>query len=227
MGPFRSFQIMRQKFGELRLTASAFGAYAGLLGMEHGFFETLQGNVVPHGMRIRASLSELPFPFGHEPAMTIIPNFLVTGIFAMIVGLSIVVWATAYIQKKGGGVVLFLLSVVLLLVGGGFGAITLLLTASFAAAGINKTLPWWRSHLSVNLVRFLAKAWWWCFIAALLWVPAEFAVGYLFGVKNDPRQNLTNLNLILSYPMLGLFLLTLLTGFSCEIARRSHLHESA
>ena len=106
MSAFRWFKIIRQKFGELGVTASAFGVYAGLLGMEHGFFETLQGNVVPKSVRIRAvSPWELSFPFGHEPALTLVPNLVLTGILAMIVGLSVIVWSTAFIQKKGGAVV--------------------------------------------------------------------------------------------------------------------------
>ena len=76
---------------------------------------------MPKGTRIFAvSPSELPFPFGHEPAMTIIPNLLVTGILAIIFGLFIVIWAAVFVPKKNGGAVLFLLSIILLLVGGGF-----------------------------------------------------------------------------------------------------------
>ena len=185
--------------------------------MEHGYFETLQGNAVPNGTRILAvSPSELPFPFGHEPAMTIIPNFLVTGILAIIFGLLIVIWAAVFVQKKNGGVVLFLLSIILLLVGGGFGPITLLITASVAATRIDKPLTWWRSHLAANLRRLLAKLWPWSFIAAILWVPVEFALGNIFGVKNDPK-----LNLPLCYPLLGLFTLTLITGFAHDSRDRS------
>jgi hypothetical protein len=54
------------------------------------------------------------------PAMTVIPNFLVTGVVAIIFALIILVWAAAFVQRKNGGVVLILLSIVLLLVGGGF-----------------------------------------------------------------------------------------------------------
>ena len=139
MSSLRWFEMIRQKVGELRVTAAAFGVYAGLLGFEHGFFETLQGNVVPKNVRIRAvSTWELPFPFGHEPALTLIPNLLLTGILAMIVALSVITWSTAFIQKKGGAVVLLLLSIVLFLVGGGFGPMSLLVPASLAAAGINR-----------------------------------------------------------------------------------------
>jgi len=213
-----------QSVSALRATASVFGVYAGLLGMEHGFFETLQGNVAPKGIRILAVRPPgLPFPFGHEPAMTLIPNFLVTGILAMIFGLLIVIWAAMFVQKKHGAVVLFLLSIILLLVGGGFGPITLLLIASIAAARIDEPLIWWRSHLSANARRLLANLWPSCLLAALLWVPFEFALGYLLGVKNDPKPSLTSMNLLLSYPLLVFFLLTLTTAFAHEVHRQLDL----
>jgi len=80
------------RLNTVRAAASAFGVYARNLGMEHGYFETRQGNVPPKGLKILAvSPSELPLPFGDEPAMTVIPNFLVTSIIAIIVGLSMFV----------------------------------------------------------------------------------------------------------------------------------------
>jgi hypothetical protein len=208
----------------LRATASVFGVYAGLLGMEHGFFETLQGNVAPNGIKILAvGPPGLPFPFGHEPAMTLIPNFLVTGIFAMTFGLLIIIGAAMFVQKEHGAVLLLLLSIILLLVGGGFGPITLLITASIAAARIDKPLIWWRSHLPANVRRLLAKLWPWSFIAALLWVPFEFTLGVIFGVTNDAKPSLTSMNLILSYPLLVFFILTLITGFAHEVHRQLDL----
>jgi hypothetical protein len=204
--------------GALRTTASVFGVYAGLLGMEHGFFETLQGNVAPKGIKILAvGPPGLPFPFGHEPAMTLVPNFLLTGILAMIFGLLIIIWAGMFVQKKHGAEVLFLLSIILLLVGGGFGPITLLITASVTATGIDRPLIWWQSHLPPNLKRILAKLWPWFFIGALLYVPVEFTIGYIFDVKNDAK-----LNLPLSYPLVGLFLLTLIAGFAHAVQRQIH-----
>jgi hypothetical protein len=116
--------------GAVRTTAAAFGVYAGILGMEHGYFETLQGNVAPRGLKVLAvSPSELPFPFGHEPAMTVIPNLLVTGILAILAGFAIILWSSAFLQTRHGAAILLLLSVLLLLVGGGFGPISLLITA--------------------------------------------------------------------------------------------------
>jgi hypothetical protein len=77
-------------------------------------------------------------------------------------------------------------------------------------------MSWWRRWLPVSIRRGLAKLWRPSLIAALLWVPGEFVLGIIFHLRNDPRQILTNLNLMLSYPMLGLFVLTLITGFARE-----------
>ena len=62
--------------------------------------------------------------------------------------------------------------------------------------------------------------WRWSLVAALLWVPGEFVAGQIYHLKNDHSQTLTNLNLLLSYPMLGLFALTLIAGFTHEIERQ-------
>ena len=181
----------------VRVTAAVFGVYAGLLGIEHGYFETLQGNVVPTTLKIMAvSGPGLPFPFGHEPAMTIVPNFLVTGILAILVGLSIILWSVAFVHKKHGAAVLSLLSILLLLVGGGFGPITLLITACIGAGRINKPITWWRKNLPAGPRRLLAMLWPWSLAAALGWVPIEVLLGQIFHLKNDHSQTLTNLNFL-------------------------------
>ena len=59
-------------------------------------------------------------------------------------------------------------------------------------------------------------------MAALLWVPAEFVLGYIFGVKNDPH-----LNLVLCYPLVGFFVLTLITALACEVRTRIEVHSQA
>ena len=102
---------------KLRIAASAIGIFAGLGGASHGPGEILQGNVVPSGIMIEAwpSLTAL----GGEPAMTIVPNFMVTGVLTIIFGLLVAAWAGAYVERKMGGLVLILLSTALLLVGGG------------------------------------------------------------------------------------------------------------
>src|SRR5271157_949987 len=129
----------------VKKNAVVYGDYAGILGMEHGFLEILQGNAAPRGVRIMAAGGTgLPFPFGHEPAMTVIPNFLATGIAATTVGMAIILWCAAISRRKHRTLVLLLLSVALLLVGGGFGPISLLIAACIAASGIGRPHTRWR-----------------------------------------------------------------------------------
>jgi len=100
-----------------RAAASIIGIFAGLSGASHGLGEILQGNTAPSGIMIEAwpGLTSLR----GEPAMTIVPNFIVTGVLTIIFGLIVAAWAGAFVQRKNGGLVLILLSIIMLLVGGG------------------------------------------------------------------------------------------------------------
>jgi hypothetical protein len=102
---------------KLKVAAMALGVFTGLSGASHGPGEMLQGNVAPNSIVFQAwpGLTAL----GGEPAMSIIPNFLVTGILTIIVGVLLAVWAAKFISSKYSGLVLVLLSIVMLLVGGG------------------------------------------------------------------------------------------------------------
>ncbi|MCJ7635114.1 hypothetical protein MUP77_22325 [Candidatus Bathyarchaeota archaeon] len=102
---------------KLKVAASALGIFTGLGGATHGPGEILQGNVAPSNIVFQAwpSLTAL----AGEPAMTIIPNLLVTGILTIIVGVLLAVWSAKFISTKYGGLGIILLTIVLLLVGGG------------------------------------------------------------------------------------------------------------
>lgn len=85
--------------------------------MLHGIGEVLQGSVAPNGIMIEA-WPALRVVVG-EPAMTILPNFLLTGILAIVMGIIVTIWAGKFIEHKSGGLILILLSIAMLLVGGG------------------------------------------------------------------------------------------------------------
>ena len=71
------------------VTVATFGALAGLAGLEHGIGETLQGNRAPDGIMIVSWPGSAFFRIvAGEPAMTIVPNLLVTGILAILVSLG-------------------------------------------------------------------------------------------------------------------------------------------
>jgi len=142
-----------------RAIASIYGVIVGLAGIEHGYFEILQGNVAPSGIMIDAiGPANKMWEGASERALTVIPNYFVTGIIAMIVGLIVIIWSAAFIQRKYGSLILILLSIVLLLFGGGIAPIDLAIIAGVVATRINKPLTWWRTHLPVNVRHILAKS---------------------------------------------------------------------
>jgi hypothetical protein len=74
--------------------AAAFGAGAGLLGLEHGFFEARQGSATPGGLVIHAigpPCQQHTAWHGCEPALTVIPRFRITGIAAMLLAVAVVI----------------------------------------------------------------------------------------------------------------------------------------
>jgi hypothetical protein len=162
------------------VTVSTFGALAGI---EHGIGEVLQGNVAPEGVMILSwPDSEMFEILSGEPAMTFVPNLLVTGILAILISLILLVWVTMFVERKHGGLVLILLSVVMLLVGGGFGPPIIGIIVGVAATRINAPLSWWRTHLYSGSRRFLAKVWPWSYVAGifawLLLLPGTILLDY-------------------------------------------------
>jgi len=108
-----------------RVVASIIGVIAGFIGAEHGYYEILQHSKTINGILFDAisGTSFLNLPTSQWtgwPAITLIPNFLVTGIFAILVSMVVIVWAAIFIQRKNGGLILILLSILMFLVGGGF-----------------------------------------------------------------------------------------------------------
>jgi hypothetical protein len=102
-----------------RTAVSVLGTLVGLAGVEHGVGEAVQdrgpGGVLIMSWPDAAALEVL----SGEPAMTVIPDLLVTGALAIVVGLLVTVWSIGFAHRRHGGLVLIGLSVVLLLVGGG------------------------------------------------------------------------------------------------------------
>ena len=103
-----------------KTVATWFGVVAGIAGIEHGVFEILRGSTQPQSLMIASigppCVAEEVWN-ACEPAMTVIPNFLITGILAVIFGLLVLIWSAKFIHSKRGGLVLILLSIVLIIFG--------------------------------------------------------------------------------------------------------------
>lgn len=144
----------------LRMVASSTGIVAGIAGMEHGLLETLQGNQVPAGNVIESiGAAQRFWTYGSEPAFTLIPNYFVTGIVAMIVSLLIIVWSAAFVEKKYGALVLACLSIAMFLTGGGFAPPVFAIVAIMAALFMRLKFKFLRTHCPQKLLEVLSKPW--------------------------------------------------------------------
>jgi hypothetical protein len=203
-----------------RVVASTLGVLVGLAGIDHGIFEFLQGNVAPNGIMIAAiGPAQRFWQYGEETALTVLPNFLVTGILAMIFGILVMIWSIKFIAKKYGAGILFLLGVTLFLFGGGFAPIFTTIIASLTATCINKPLRFWRAVLPNGIRNFLGKIWLavlviFVFIFVVAVITAIF--GWPMTVFFDDETALRHLY-SLGYLMVGLMLFSSLTGFAHDI----------
>lgn len=195
----------------IRVTASLLGLSAGIATVEHGYFELLQGSAQPEGLFI-ASIGppcqpELAWN-NCEPALTIIPNFEVTGALAILFGLITIIWSIFFVQRKHGGLVLILLSIGMLLFGGGIFPPLIGTTAGMTATRINKPLPSWRDHAGGSISRMLIRLYPWSLIAYLVLVFGQFITGYFF---NDFLAANMGINVLF---IIGLLLLAVLSAFA-------------
>ncbi len=203
-----------------RVFASTLGAIMALAGIEHGIGEVLQGNVAPAGVMLLSWPDSAFFrSLGGEPAMTIIPNLLITGVLAILFSLVLLVWVTLFVHTKNGGLIVILLSVAMLLAGGGIFPPILGMTIGIVGTRINAPFTWWRAHLSVGFLRFLGKLWLGSYIACIIsWLsmfPGLAMAGFFFDV-NDPT-----LILVILFFALGTLALTIFSGFAYDIERQA------
>jgi len=225
--PLDHRKLKWQHISATRMSVSAFGVFCGLTGIIAGYFETLQGNVAPNGfiISIIGPTYSMWDTYGiwdlwdTYSAITIIPNFFLTGIVAILVSFLVIIWSIGFVHKKYGAMVFLLLSITQFLVGGSF-VLDLALIASIVATRINKPLTWWRSHLSVNVRNVLAKLWPWSFIAYVFLVIILLGIT-IFGVNDASLLDL--LGVFAAYMFIPL-LLMIFGGFAYDIQRDIHLN---
>lgn len=203
-----------------RVIVATLGVVFGISGMSHGFFEALQGNTPTGGMFISAiGEAHMMWPHGNEPAFTLIPNFLITGIAAMLVGLAIIIWSLGLVHKKNGSTILLLLFALLLLVGGGVAQLLFFPWIWLVSTRIKKPLIWWRKILPGKIQMPLGKSWLWCLIisSALLVFVLQIAITGFVPTLNDPETVLSVMLICLVVEAV-VFPLTFISGFARDMA---------
>ncbi len=203
-----------------RRTVSAIGTIVAIAGVEHGIGEVLQGNVAPEATSFPSWPESEAFRIlAGEPAMTIVPNLLITGILAIASSLAFLAWATVWVERRHAGLVLIALSAVMLLVGAGFGPPVNGIAVGSVATRINSPLTWWRRHLPASLRRGLATLWP-CLLgvdlaAWLAVLPGLLIVGALVDADAVPAT-LVYVPILLA---VGLVLPTAVAAFARDIER--------
>jgi hypothetical protein len=203
-----------------KITASIIGILLGLAGiLNHGIFEIFQGYIPTNGFYIEAIGEKHRFwLYGTEGAFTLIHNFLITGISAVIVGLVIIAWSIKYVQIAHGSSVFLTLMVFLTLVGGGIGHILLYLPTWAFATRINKSLDWWKRVLSFQLRRRLASIWIYLLtMTVILWlIVMELGIFGYFPGQNHP-ETILNIVYIFLFSTVILACMTFICAISGDI----------
>lgn len=205
-----------------RIVATTIGVFFGLFsGINHGFFELLQGNTPTNGPFIHAIGEAQRFwPLGTEDAFTILPTFFITGIVSIIVGLAIVIWSLWFLPTKHGTTVFLGLFILSFLVGGGIGQIGFFLPAWAFATRMDKPLTWWRKMLPRSSWSFLSKLWAPLLVLATLvmTIGLEMAIfGFFPGITESAAIQDTAMLFVLAAVIL--YILSFITGFGHELKR--------
>jgi hypothetical protein len=204
-----------------RVIATTVGVIFGFSGFNHGFFEFLQGNKPTNGLVIHAIGEAQRFWVqGTEDAFTIIPNFLISGLLSMIIGLTIVVWSIWFLPRKHGPTVFLLLFILLFLVGGGMGQIAFFVPAWAFATRLDKPLTWWKKTLPRRSWSFLSKLWPVTLVLAsiLILIGIEIAIfGNIPGMSNPDAINNTALSLVAVSAVL--YIVSFIAGFGHDLRR--------
>lgn len=204
-----------------RINIATIGVIFGFSGMTHGLAETLQGNTPTSGLfinAIAAGSSWTRWSEGSEGAFTIIPNFLLTGILAMIVGLAVIVWSLGFVHRRHGPTIFLLLFVLLFLVGGGIGQVAFFIPAWAVATRRHQPLGWWRRVLPAGARQGLVKVWPWLLGLASILILTALVIaifGYIPGVEDMERVLTITLSMVGA--SLVCFLLAFVTGFAFDI----------
>jgi hypothetical protein len=216
--------LPRSSFYDLdatRVIVTTIGVIMGFAGFNHGFFEFLQGKTPTGGLLIQAIGEAQRFwVLGTEDAFTIIPNFLISGLLSMALGLTIVIWSLWFIQSKRGRTVFLALFILLFLVGGGIGQVAFFIPAWAFATRMGKPLTWWRKALPASTWPFLSRLWMVTLILSslVMLMGLQIAIfGFAPGMSDPERIQSTGLMLVLISAILNV--VSFIAGFGHELLR--------
>lgn len=176
----------------------------------------MQGNKAPEGIWI-ASWPESEFfrIQAGEPALTLIPNLMISGILSSIFSLIYLITATRYAHRKYGALALLGLATLMLAVGGGLFPPVLGLITGGIATRISHPIRMRHSRIMAGMQGFFRKLWPGSVVfsvgAFLAMLPGLNILDYFFGYYNE------SLMFILMLAAVGSLLLAMLNGLMVDM----------
>jgi hypothetical protein len=225
LAPYASFMLAAglpyRDLNATRIITATVGVIFGLSGVNHGLFESLQGNKSTSGLVIHAIGEAQRFwELGTEDAFTIVPNFLITGILSMLIGFVIVFWSLRGLGRGNGPAIFLGLFVLLFLVGGGIGQIAFFIPAWAFATRIHKPLDWWRKILPQRIRPMLSALWPFTLLLSIvaILIGVEIAIfGYFPGMSDPVVLQNTAMSFVLASAILNI--LTFIAGIGHDLRR--------
>ena len=199
-----------------KTTTIMLGIALAVAGMHHGVLEILQGNRPTNGVFIMAvARGQLMWTEGTEGALTLIPNFLATGIATVLVATAIVTWLLLFLGRRHGPLGFLCLFILLTLVGGGIGHVAFFVPVWAYATRIRKPLAGWRKLLPSPVRPALSRLW----TLVLALTTAAFIIALeisIFGIVAGLGE--ANTVLWICWAFLGASWLLLHLAYACAAA---------
>lgn len=140
------------------VTVRVLGLLAAINAVDHGIGAITQGPGAPpdpvYGSWAHVDAFD---PLGGEPALTVIPDLLLTGLVTVLAAVALGIWVTLWPTRRHSGPVIFGLALLLLLVGGGFGPPLL----GFVVGGLAMRIGSTPSRPVGSVTRLVARSWPW------------------------------------------------------------------
>lgn len=180
--------VFPARINATRTIVSTLGVLFAVSGINHGLFETLQGNTPTSGLFIRSiGPHQQMWAYGTEDAFTLLPTYLLSGIVSIAISLGIVVWSLRFVDRKHGSTIFLLLFVLLFLSGGGVAQVVFFTLAWAVSLRIHKPVVWPSRLLPQSARAGFGNLWLGCLVLFILPALAalEIAIaGYVPGVEN-------------------------------------------
>ena len=188
------------------LFVAILGTVIGVSGAIHGVYSILKGNT-PTGGMLLTSIG----------AFTIVQNYLLTGVLAVVLGMAVVVWTIMFIDRKRGPTVFLALSVALFLVGGGIAEVAFILLVAVLSTRIHHPLGRWQRAAGSRLGLALSRLWPYAITVAF----SIFLIGYsiwLFALPPGEVRQIGTLHYV-TWISLGIGFIMLLAVVPCGFIR--------